>query len=350
MGKAKRTKASKQRAAGDSSSGKGGGRGNGGNGPGNGGGRRGNGGDGPGDGDKKKRRNKTREWVKSGVTAVVLWLLIKTFVLQTFVITSGSMKNTLLVGDFLILSKVAYGPLVPFTELRLPGYNHPRRGDVAVFRPPHDPHLDVVKRIIGMPGDTLSMKNKQLYIDGVAVKEPYVRHTDLQGDVGHPWMQWQCGKTVRLSPDISGMYRIAPGTPHDTIGCHPTRDNWGPLVVPSGHVFMMGDNRDDSVDSRYWGYLDMRKLRGRAVVLYYSYNAESLEPFRWITAVRWNRIGHVIRTQNPLADTLAGAPPPPTFQPGVKPALPVPAGHDSSGQPAPVPLQGVGPGATAGIR
>ncbi len=301
MGKAKRTKASKQRAAGNPPNGKdGGGRGNGGNGD------AGNGAN--GGGKPRKPRNTTREWVKSGITAIILFLLIKTFILQTFVITSGSMKNTLLVGDFLILSKVAYGPLIPFTEARLPGFSHPKRGDVAVFRPPHDPHLDVVKRIIGMPGDTLSMKDKQLYIDGVAVKEPYVRHTDLQGDVGHPWMQWQCGKTVHLSPDISGMYRIPPGTPHDTIGCHPTRDNWGPLVVPPGHVFMMGDNRDDSVDSRYWGYLDMRKLRGRAMVLYYSYNAESLEPFRWITAVRWNRIGHVIRTQNPLADTLAASP------------------------------------------
>ncbi|MEJ2187480.1 MAG: signal peptidase I, partial [Gemmatimonadota bacterium] len=174
MGKAKRTKASKQRAAGGPPNGKdGGGAGNGG--AGNGGaGKSGNGGD-NGGGGKPRRRNSAREWVKSGITAIVLFLLIKTFILQTFVITSGSMKNTLLVGDFLILSKVAYGPLIPFTEARLPGFSHPKRGDVAVFRPPHDPHLDVVKRIIGMPGDTLSMRDKQHYIDGVAVREPYVR-------------------------------------------------------------------------------------------------------------------------------------------------------------------------------
>lgn len=237
------------------------------------------------------------EWAKSLGTAFILYLIIKTFLLQTFVITSASMRDTLLVGDFLILTKAAYGAKVPFTErARLPGYSEPHHGDVAVFRPPHDPDLDVVKRIMGLPGDTLMMRDKQLYRNGVALDEPYVRHTDFGGDVGHPWMRWQCGEDVHLSPDISGQYRVAPRNPADTTSaCNPTRDNWGPIVVPPGHTFMMGDNRDDSIDSRYWGFLDMSKLIGRASIIYYSYDSEALEPFRWVTAVRWSRIGDRIR-------------------------------------------------------
>lgn len=236
------------------------------------------------------------DWAKSIGAAVVLFLVLRTFLIQTFVITSSSMEETLLVGDFLILSKLAYGPHVPFTDWRLPGYDDPERGDVVVFRPPHDPDLDVVKRLVGMPGDTLSMRGKALFINGQAAHEPYTRHSDPGNDMAHPWMRWQCGESVSLSPDISGSYTVQPGTTGSNgDDCSPTRDNWGPVVVPSGHFFMMGDNRDDSVDSRYWGFLEADRLRGEALVIYYSYDPTLRRPFAFLRNARPGRIGDAIR-------------------------------------------------------
>lgn len=236
------------------------------------------------------------DWTKSIIAAVLLFLVLRTFLVQTFVITSSSMEETLLVGDFLILSKLAYGPEIPLTGVHLPGYTEPERGDVVVFRPPHDPGLDVVKRLIGEAGDTLEMRDKVLHINGVPQAEPYARYSDEEGDVAHPWMRWQCGESVMLSPDISGAYRV-PVDGYGTNGetCEATRDNWGPVVVPAGHYFMMGDNRDDSVDSRYWGFLDGEKVRGEALMIYYSYDPELLRPFAFLRNIRPGRIGDVIR-------------------------------------------------------
>ena len=234
------------------------------------------------------------DWVKSIGGAVLLFLILRTFLVQTFVITSSSMESTLLVGDFLVLNKVAYGALIPFTEARLPGYTDPERGHVVVFRPPHDPDLDVVKRLVGMPGDTLRMEDKVLFINGRPSQEPYVQFSDMEGDVSHRWMRWQCGERVALSPDISGAYRV-PSERSATDGCDPSRDAWGPIVVPDGHYFMMGDNRDDSVDSRYWGFLDADRVRGKAVMIYYSYDPRTLRPFAFLRNMRPERIGDRIR-------------------------------------------------------
>lgn len=236
------------------------------------------------------------DWVKSIAGAILLFLVLRTFLIQTFVITSSSMEETLLVGDFLILSKLAYGPAVPFTGVHLPGYTDPERGDVVVFRPPHDPDLDVVKRLVGVPGDTLRMVDKILMVNGEARDEPYTRHSDTGGNVAHPWMRWQCGESVALSPDISGAYRVSEdGEGTDGRECRPTRDDWGPLVVPEGHYFLMGDNRDDSVDSRYWGFLEKGRIRGEALVIYYSYDADRLQPLSFLRNMRPGRIGDVIR-------------------------------------------------------
>ena len=222
------------------------------------------------------------DWIKSLGAGFLLFLVVRAFILQTWVITSGSMENTLLVGDLLVLNKVAYGAQLPGTDKRLPGYTDPGRGDIVVFRAHHDT-LDVIKRIVGMPGDTLAMRNKVLFVNGKAQDEPYVRLIDPEGihDGPHPDMRWQLqylvGDSVKRADYI------------------PTRDNWGPIVVPPGHYFMMGDNRDDSLDSRFWGFLDGKRIKGKAEVVYYSYNRDSMQPFSWITDVRWNRIGDLIR-------------------------------------------------------
>ena len=215
------------------------------------------------------------EGVKSLLLALALFILLRSFVIQNFVITSGSMEDTLLVGDFLMVNRIALGGRIPFTTARLPGYSEPRRFDVLVFDPPHEDDLKLVKRLVGMPGDTLRMENKALFINGERVSEPWVRHTD-EGDQRDPWMEWQKAYLV-------------PG--HDRSAYRPTRDSWGPLIVPEGHYFMLGDNRETSLDSRYWGLLERWRLEGRAVFIYFSYDKESFRPFPWIRDIRWRRIG-----------------------------------------------------------
>lgn len=218
------------------------------------------------------------DWTKSIAIGFAIFLVVRAFVLQTWVITSGSMEGTLLVGDLLILNKVAYGAPVPLTQKRLPGYTAPARGDVVVFRAQHDT-LDVIKRLIGMPGDTLAMKNGELYRNGVKQVEPYVRHTEPGTDGSHPWMDWQ---HRYLTSDV------------DKASYRPTRDNWGPIVVPENAFFLMGDNRDQSLDSRFWGFLDPARVKGKAAVIYYSYERELVSPLPFVHG-RWNRIGDLIR-------------------------------------------------------
>jgi signal peptidase I len=219
------------------------------------------------------------EWTKSLAMGFVLFLVLRTFLIQTFTITSGSMEGTLLVGDFLVLSKSAYGATVPGTGVKLPGYSEPKRGDVVVFRGHHEP-IDLVKRLVGLPLDTLEMRDGVLIVNGQAQAEPYVRHTDPGGDVTHPWMAWQAQHLVDSL---------------DVMRYRPTRDNWGPLVVPQDRYFVMGDNRDESLDSRYWGFVDPVSLKGRAVVLYFSYDREALGTLPIFQHIRWGRIGDRIR-------------------------------------------------------
>lgn len=218
--------------------------------------------------------NVIKEWSQSLIVAAVLFFLIRTFVLQTFVITSGSMEETLMVGDFLVADRAAVGTRIPGTQIRIPGYSSIKRGDVLVFDPPHEPDLKLVKRLVGMPGDTLSMSDGLLMINGKSQIEGYVKHVDPSTDEYHPWMSWQLDHLVESIERTS--YR-------------PTRDNWGPLVVPSGRYFMLGDNRHSSLDSRYWGLLERWRFEGRATVLYFSYNRDSYRPFPWIREIRWER-------------------------------------------------------------
>lgn len=210
--------------------------------------------------------------------ALGLLFIFRSFLIQTFVITSGSMEQTLLTGDFLVVNRAAVGSVVPFTNIRIPGYSEVKRGDILVFDPHHEENMTVVKRLVGMPGDTLEMRNKVLYLNGEALDEPYaVTTSDLAGF--DPGMLWQ-------------REHLAAGSPSEY---RPTRDNWGPIAVPEGRYFMLGDNRDTSLDSRFWGFLEGWRFQGRAVAIYFSYNKGSFRPFPWIREIRASRIGTRVR-------------------------------------------------------
>jgi signal peptidase I len=229
---------------------------------------------------KGSGENVLLEWVKSLAVALVLFFIIRSFLLHTFVIISGSMEDTLLVGDLLLVNRAAVGSPVPGTSWRIPGYSTVKRGDVLVFDPPHEQDLKLVKRLVGLPGDTMEMRQKILYVNGRPLDEPYVQHQDPHRDDVSPWMSWQRG--FLLGEEGDGEYR-------------PTRDNWGPLLIPPDHYFMLGDNRDTSLDSRYWGLLEGWRLEGRAVLIYFSYNKGSLRPFPALREIRWGRVGSRVR-------------------------------------------------------
>lgn len=214
------------------------------------------------------------EWFKSIVVALALFLFLRTFIVQTFVITSGSMEDTLLVGDMLVVNRLGIGSRIPATNIRIPGYSEPHLNDVLVFDPPHEETLKLIKRLVGMPGDTLEMRNRALYRNGRMVDEPYVVHSP-SADETHPWMSWQ-------KDYLAGTV--------DARTYSPTRDTWGPIVLPGDRYFMLGDNREMSLDSRYWGLLEGWRLEGRAVFTYFSYNKGSYRPFPWIREIRFGRI------------------------------------------------------------
>jgi signal peptidase I len=197
----------------------------------------------------QKPRSIVREYVEAALWALALTMFLRAFVIQAFRIPSESMRDTLLVGDFLFVNKFEYGPKIPFTHIRLPGLHGPRHRDVIVFQFPQDPSKDFIKRCIATGGQTIEVRDKQVSVDGKALKEPYAIHTD----------------------------------PRTMPSGYENRDNFGPLTVEPGKLFMMGDNRDNSNDSRYWGTLDMDLVKGRAMFLYWSWDPDKSWP-------RWNRI------------------------------------------------------------
>jgi signal peptidase I len=222
------------------------------------------------------------EWAKILVVSVVLFGLIRTFFVEAFKIPSGSMERTLQVGDFLLVNKLVYGAEVPFTHKRLPRLREPARGDVIVFEYPEDPTKNFVKRLVGVPGDTIEMRNGTLIRNGAAVKEQYVEHTEPDMDPAPEDFRWQRDYVIRNGATASGY--------------HPSRNNWGPLVVPRGNYFVLGDNRDNSLDSRYWGFVPDSLVKGRPFVIYYSYSPDSSDrSFAWLTHIRWTRLGERIR-------------------------------------------------------
>jgi len=187
-----------------------------------------------------KRKSTLREYVETVAIAVVITLLVRAFVVQAFRIPSESMEPTLLVGDFLFANKFIYGAQVPYTDIRLPKVRDPEPGDIIVFRYPRDTSQDFIKRCVAVGGQTVEMRRKRLYVDGKPVEENYVIHSDSR--------------------------------------YLPARDDFGPYRVPPGYVFMLGDNRDNSQDSRFWGPLDVKLIKGKAMIIYWSWNKERFLP------------------------------------------------------------------------
>ncbi len=223
-----------------------------------------------------------REYGESLIIAIILALILRAFLVQAFSIPSGSMEPTLLIGDYLLVSKFSYGIRNPFTNKVLIPIGTPQRGDVVVFIFPQDPTKDYIKRVIGLPGDRIQVINKKVYINGKQYETPQAVYDDPM-----------------IIPPPQGPTESA-------------RDNMGPVVVPAHSYFCMGDNRDHSYDSRFWGFVPMDNLRGKAQIIYFSWKGPLGEPFfqafaggfkgliyhfHWDTndfQVRWDRIGKVI--------------------------------------------------------
>ncbi|MGH7390808.1 MAG: signal peptidase I [Candidatus Rokuibacteriota bacterium] len=202
-----------------------------------------------------RRKSLVREYGEAIVIAILLALLIRTFVVQAFTIPSGSMMDTLMVGDYILVNKFLYGPEVPYTEWRTPGLRQPRRGDIIVFKYPQDEKRDFIKRIVGTPGDEVQIRGHDVYVNGGKLAEPYVR---------------QGGPPVHIGGGYCGY----------AYGCEPTR-------VPADSYFVMGDNRDNSQDSRYWGFVKRDKIKGKAFLIYWSWDSDR----HWL---RWWRLGNYV--------------------------------------------------------
>ena len=202
---------------------------------------------------EKREKSRLRENVEAIVLAIVIALFIRTFVVQAFKIPSGSMKQTLLIGDHILVNKFIFGVKLPLIGKTLIPIKDPHRGDIIVFKFPEDPKKDFIKRVVGVGGDVVEIKNKQVYVNG----KPENR-----------------SRGVHMDPQVySGL--IQP------------RDNYGPVTVPSDSLFVLGDNRDHSYDSRFWGYVNLKDVKGKAFIIYWSWDKKGF-------GVRWRRIAKLL--------------------------------------------------------
>jgi signal peptidase I len=208
------------------------------------------------EGDQVKKTSKDIFWeyVKAIATALLLALFIRAYFVQAFKIPSGSMIPTLLIGDHILVNKFIYGTTIPFSDKRVLVFRKPEKGDIIVFKYPEDPSRDFIKRVMAVEGDVIESRNKVIYVNGTPLKEPYAQHTD---------------NYVR-SRELD------------------VRDNFGPITVPKGKYFMMGDNRDQSYDSRYWGFVDRKEIKGEAFIIYWSWDSKKHWP-------RFDRIGKLVK-------------------------------------------------------
>jgi len=200
-----------------------------------------------------KKKSVFREYAEAIIIALVLALFIRTFVVQAFKIPSGSMEPTLEIGDHILVNKFIYGIKIPFTSIRLLSFGQPQRGDVIVFVYPADPSKDFIKRVVAVGGDSVKLVNKKLYINNAEV------------------------------PDSHAVYKEdSPFIPDPQ-----KRENFGPIMVPPGQLFVLGDNRDRSLDSRFWGFVPVNEVRGKAFIIYWSWDSQG-------STVRWKRLAHLI--------------------------------------------------------
>jgi signal peptidase I len=200
-----------------------------------------------------KKKSLVREYAESIIIAVLLALVIRTYLVQAFKIPSGSMEDTLAIGDHLLVNKFIYGTKMPFSDKRILKIRDPQRGDVIVFEYPEDPSKDFIKRVIGTPGDVVEEKDKKLYVNGTLYVNPHEIHKEKD----------------TIPKDMN------------------PRDNFGPVTVPPNSYFMMGDNRDRSYDSRFWGFVSMGKIKGLAFIKYWSWDHDKFRP-------RFGSIGKLI--------------------------------------------------------
>jgi signal peptidase I len=200
-----------------------------------------------------KKKSGLRENIEAIIIAVILALFIRTFVIQAFKIPSGSMKETLKIGDHILVNKFIYGIKIPFLQTTLVPVTNPKRGDIVVFKFPEDPSKDFIKRVIGVAGDVIEIRDKKVYVN----------HKLLNHDPGIHTDSYMFPASVQ------------------------PRDNFGPIVVPPHSLFVMGDNRDQSYDSRFWGFVDLKAVLGKALIIYWSWDNNTF-------GVRWNRIGHIL--------------------------------------------------------
>ena len=202
---------------------------------------------------KKKKKGVLRENIEAIVVAVILAMFIRTFIVQAFKIPSGSMKETLLIGDHILVNKFIYGVKIPFFRTTIIKVKNPARNDILVFKFPEDPGKDFIKRVIGVAGDVLEIRDKKIYVNNMPID------------------------------DIFGVYT----DPHSFPASFQPRDNFGPVTVPPNSMFVMGDNRDHSYDSRWWGFVDLKAVQGKAFMIYWSWDTDNF-------GVRWNRIGQML--------------------------------------------------------
>ncbi|MBX3708803.1 MAG: signal peptidase I [Gammaproteobacteria bacterium] len=215
------------------------------------------------------------DYARSFFPILLIVFLLRSFLYEPFRIPSGSLEPTLLMGDFILVNKFDYGIRLPVIHKKIYGHDVPQRGDIMVFRWPPNPSYDFIKRVIGLPGDKISYINKELYVNGQKIPQEFVQNSMALGESGNQW------QAVEKQEDLLGVKH------HIFVDSTKSSRDFHDIIVPDGMYFVMGDNRDDSADSRYWGFVPDKNIVGKAVMVWLSWNSINKN-------LRFNRIGKLI--------------------------------------------------------